>query len=134
MVDGAGGSTCTSLSAKEHMAGGGGGGGDQEGHNRVRVPPVGGRPAAAERRPCSVLGFGENRENRADCAERTVSAHQDLGHSSLSVERTTKSLLLSAHPENQDLGHSLVHFGLFLRQALFPFKCPRSETHLSRLV
>ena len=60
------GSTCTSLSAKEHMAGGGGGGGeggqgggggDQEGHNRVRVPPVGGRPAAAERRPCSVLGF-----------------------------------------------------------------------------
>ena len=48
--------------------GGGGGGGDQEGHNRVRVPPVGGRPAAAERRPCSVdaertrriVQYGEN--------------------------------------------------------------------------
>ena len=59
---------------------------------------------------------------------------RDLGHSSLSVERTADSLLLCVHPENQDLGHSLVPFGLFLRQTLFLFKRLRSEIHLRRLV
>ena len=63
-----------------------------------------------------MLGCGENRENRAVWRELG-----DLGHSLLSVEGTTDSLLLSVHPENQDLGHSLVPFGLFLRQALFLF-------------
>ena len=62
-----------------------------------------------------------------------MSANRDLGHSSGGWEITTDSLLLSVHPENQDLGHSLVPFGLFLRQALFLFKRPRTETHLCRL-
>ena len=66
------GSTCTSLSAKEHMAGGGGGGGggDQEGHNRVRVPPVGGRPAAAERRGARAVCLDAERTARTvQCGE-----------------------------------------------------------------
>ena len=66
--------------------------------------------------------------------ERTVSAHRDLGHSSGGVDSTADSLLLSVHSENQDLGHGLIPFGLFLRQTLFLFKRPRSETILRRLV